>query len=57
METDNKTHMKRDKLKIMQQVFSLLACLLMLSSVVILQKGKWWGHELNTPTSAQTLTS
>ncbi|MCI5711473.1 MAG: hypothetical protein MR301_10055 [Prevotella sp.] len=49
--------MKRDKLKIMQQVFSLLACLLMLSSVVILQKGKWWGHELNTPTSAQTLTS
>ncbi len=49
--------MKRDKLKIMQQAFSLIACVLMLSSVVILHKGKWWGHELNTPTIAQTPTT
>lgn len=46
--------MKRDKLNILQQVFSLIACLLMLSSVVILQKGKWWGHELNADSKAQT---
>ena len=49
--------MKRDKLKIMQQVYSPQASLLMRSSLAMLQKGKWWGHELNTPTSAQTLTS
>lgn len=46
--------MKRDKLKILQQVFSLIACILMLSSVVILQKGKWWGHDLSVVTEVQT---
>ncbi len=46
--------MKRDKLKTLQQTFSLIACVLMLSSVVIVQKGKWWGYDLNATPTAQT---